>query len=62
VALAVAKTDSYDFLIDIVPREDVVKPKKAVSTRGGSALHYLTFEKLRVIVSIILNRFSFELR
>jgi nuclear transcription factor Y gamma len=29
VALAVAKTDSYDFLIDIVPREDVVKPKKA---------------------------------
>ncbi|CAM9565458.1 unnamed protein product [Sphacelaria rigidula] len=27
IAMAVSKTDTYDFLIDIVPREEVIETK-----------------------------------
>ncbi|KAF8980881.1 hypothetical protein BGZ46_003587 [Entomortierella lignicola] len=44
VSGAISRSDQFDFLIDIVPREEAVKPPKRSSTREDSAPNAETYE------------------
>lgn len=53
--MAIAKYDQFDFLIDIVPREDIKPVKREEGQRGNSdqAIFFLIFFSFNVMFGIL---------
>lgn len=54
--MAITKFDQFDFLIDIVPRDDLKPPKRQVGKRPHYSIYYLHCDRETAGISLKLPR------